>query len=54
MFEEKWKGYEKELQKYLRNTKEYEDWIGRTDEDGKHVVWFNMKTCQQQYEHPGK
>ena len=52
-FEAKWKNYEHDLQKYLKSTKEYEDWICRTDEFGK-PIWFNIKSCQQQYEHPGK
>lgn len=52
-FENKWKDYEQDLQKYLVNTKEYDDWMWRTDEFGK-KVWFNIKTWQQQYQHPGK
>ena len=34
-FEQKWKNYEHELQKYLKNVKEYEDWICKHDELGK-------------------
>ena len=41
-FEEKWKNYESDLQKYLKNTKKYEDWMCRTDEFGKES-WFNIK-----------
>lgn len=52
-FEQKWKNYEHELQKYLKNVKEYEDWICKHDELGKEW-WFNMKTYITQYQHPGK
>ncbi len=51
-FELNWLQYEQSLEKYL-GSKQFKDWIPKKDEQGNQV-WFNMKTLQEQFEHPGK
>ena len=51
-FELNWIQYEQSLDKYL-GSKQYKDWMPKKDDQGN-SLWFNIKTLQEQYEHPGK
>ena len=53
-FEENWVTYEQSLEKYLTQSgKQYKDWVQKKDEVGN-IVWINLKTLKEQFEHPGK
>lgn len=51
-FDEKWVEYEKKLQTYLTQEKEFEDWHETKDELGN-SYWINHKTLKQSKNHPG-
>lgn len=53
-FEQNWVAYEQSLEKYLvQGAKQYKDWVQRKDELGN-LVWLNLKTLREQFEHPGR
>lgn len=51
-FDKNWNEYEKKLEHYLKNEKEFEDWHEIKDETGT-TYWINNKTLKKSKNHPG-